>query len=145
MSRRQKFADRRQFLVAGREARYDVSRRDVLPRLASGHLGRRQARVRGAKIRELVGPRRLRAGGPVDPVEDRLRAGEVKLARDDEESSPVWRSTSASGARQFFTKSFLYEFSAMARPSWLDRAVRNEHHHAIEQASRRWRFSTNAP
>ena len=25
------------------------------------------------------------------------------------------------------------------RPSWLGRAVRNEHHHAIEQASRRWR------
>ena len=34
---------------------------------------------------------------------------------------PVWKSTSASGAR------------------WLRRAVRNEHHHAIEQASRRWR------
>ena len=29
--------------------------------------------------------------------------------------------------------------SAMARPSWLGRAVGNEHHHAIEQASRRWR------
>ena len=27
----------------------------------------------------------------------------------------------------------------MARPSWLGRAVGNEHHHAIEQASRRWR------
>ena len=32
-------------------------------------------------------------------------------------------------------------FSAMARPSWLGRTARNEHHHAIEQ-SRRWR---NAP
>mgnify|MGYP002032926667 CR=1 FL=1 len=30
-------------------------------------------------------------------------------------------------------------FSAMARPSWLRRAVRNDDHHAIEQASRRWR------
>ena len=30
-------------------------------------------------------------------------------------------------------------FSAMARPSWLGRAARNEHRHAIEQASRRWR------
>ena len=30
-------------------------------------------------------------------------------------------------------------FSAMARPSWLGRAVRNRHHHAIEQALRRWR------
>ena len=27
----------------------------------------------------------------------------------------------------------------MARPSWLDRAVRNRHRHAIEQVSRRWR------
>ena len=27
----------------------------------------------------------------------------------------------------------------MARLSWFGRAVRNEHHHAIEQASRRWR------
>ena len=39
--------------------------------------------------------------------------------------------------RQFFTKSFLGD--GAARPSWLDRALRNEHHHAIEQASRRWR------
>ena len=29
--------------------------------------------------------------------------------------------------------------SAMTRPSWLGRAVRNRHRHAIEQASRRWR------
>ena len=34
----------------------------------------------------------------------------------------VWKSTSAPGA-----------------PSWLGQVVRNEHHHAIEQASRRWR------
>ena len=30
-------------------------------------------------------------------------------------------------------------FSAMTRPSWLGRAVRNRHRHAIEQAPRRWR------
>ena len=36
----------------------------------------------------------------------------------------VWKSTSV---------------SAMTRPSWLGRAVRNRHRHAIEQASRRWR------
>ena len=30
-------------------------------------------------------------------------------------------------------------FSAMTRSSWLGRAVRNQHRHAIEQASRRWR------
>ena len=32
----------------------------------------------------------------------------------------------------------------MARPCWLGRAVRNEHHHAIEQASRRWRGGRRA-
>ena len=37
--------------------------------------------------------------------------------------------------RQFFTS----HFSAMTRPSWLGRAVRNRHRHSIEQASRRWR------
>ena len=44
---------------------------------------------------------------------------------------PVWKSTSASGA--------LSHFSAMTRPSWLGRAVRDRHRYAIEQASRRWR------
>ncbi|CAH0365325.1 unnamed protein product [Pelagomonas calceolata] len=44
-------------------------------------------------------------------------------------SRTVWKSTSASGAH----------FSAMTRPRWLRRAVRNRHRHAIEQASRRWR------
>merc|ERR1711924_508883 len=33
----------------------------------------------------------------------------------------------------------LRHFSAMTRPCWLRRAVRNRHRHAIEQASRRWR------
>ena len=37
--------------------------------------------------------------------------------------------------RQLFTKSF----PAMARPSWLGRAVGNRHRHAIEHASCRWR------
>jgi hypothetical protein len=40
---------------------------------------------------------------------------------------PVWKSATASGA------------SAMMRPSWLGRAARNRHRHAIEQASRRRR------
>ena len=30
-------------------------------------------------------------------------------------------------------------FSAMTRPSWIGRVVRNRHRHAVEQASRRWR------
>ena len=49
---------------------------------------------------------------------------------------PVWKSTSASGAPD---NSSLSHFSAMTRPSWLGRATRNRHRHAIEQASRRWR------
>ena len=48
----------------------------------------------------------------------------------------VWKSTSESGAPD---NSSLSHFSAMARPSWLGRAVRNRHRHAIEQTSRRWR------
>ena len=51
-------------------------------------------------------------------------------------SIPVWKSTSASGAPDY---SSLSHFSAMTRPSWLGRAARSRHSHAIEQASRRWR------
>ena len=48
----------------------------------------------------------------------------------------VWKSNSASGAPD---NSSLSHISAMTRPCWLLRAVRNRHRHAIEQASRRWR------
>jgi len=48
----------------------------------------------------------------------------------------VWKSTSASGAPD---NSSLSHFSAMTRPTWLGRAARNRHRHAIEQAPRRWR------
>jgi predicted membrane chloride channel (bestrophin family) len=51
-------------------------------------------------------------------------------------SRSVWKSTSDSGAPD---NSSLSHFSAMARPCWLRRAVRNRHRHAVEQASRRWR------
>ena len=51
-------------------------------------------------------------------------------------SGTVRKSTSASGAPD---NSSLSRFSAMTRPSWLGRAVRNSHRHAVEQASRRWR------
>ena len=52
-------------------------------------------------------------------------------------SRTVWKSTSASGAPD---NSSLSHFSAMTRPSWLRRAVRNRHRHAIEQAaSMAWR------
>ena len=46
----------------------------------------------------------------------------------------VWKSTSASGAPD---NSSLSHFPAMTRPSWLSRAARNWHRHAIEPASRR--------
>ena len=46
----------------------------------------------------------------------------------------VWKSTSA---RQCV--GCTSHFSAMMRPRWLPRAVRNRHRHAIEEASRRWR------
>ena len=49
---------------------------------------------------------------------------------------PVWKSSSASGAPE---NSSLSHFSAMTRPSWLGRAEKNRHRHAIEQASRRQR------
>ena len=51
-------------------------------------------------------------------------------------SLPVRKSTNAPRAPD---NSSLSRFSAMTRPSWLGRAVRNRHRHAIEQASRRWR------
>ena len=53
-----------------------------------------------------------------------------------EMQTPVWKSTSVSGAPD---NSSLSHSSAMTRPTWLGRAARNRHRHAIEQASRRWR------
>ena len=49
-------------------------------------------------------------------------------------SRPVWKSTGASGAPD---NSSLSHFPATTRPSWLGRAARNRHRHAIEPASRR--------
>ena len=49
-------------------------------------------------------------------------------------SGTVRKSTSASGVPD---NSSLSRFSATTRPSWLGRAVRNSHRHAVEQASRR--------
>ena len=67
-------------------------------------------------------------------------AGLVKGASKGEglgnQSRAVRKLTSASGAPD---NSSLSHFSAMTRPSWLGRAARDRHRHAIEQASRRWR------
>ena len=52
------------------------------------------------------------------------------------EYATVRKSTSASGAPD---NSSLSHFTAMTRPSWLGRAVRNRHRHAIEQVSQRTR------
>ena len=60
-------------------------------------------------------------------------------------SPAVWKSSSATGAPD---NSSLSHFSAMTRPSWLGRAVRNRHRQAIEQASRTRRkilISTQVP
>ena len=65
-----------------------------------------------------------------NPANNTLRS----IAIDDGWWQAVWKSISASGAPD---NSSLSHFSAMAQPSWLDRAARNEHHHVIEQASRR--------
>jgi hypothetical protein len=46
----------------------------------------------------------------------------------------VWKSTRASGAPD---DSSLSHISAMTRPCWLHRAVRNRRRHAIDQSSRR--------
>ena len=83
---------------------------------------------------ELVAAGALFGGGCAvcrDPPEARERR---------RRSRAVWKSTSGSGAPD---NSSLSHFSAMTRPpwqrTWLRRAVRNRHRHAIEQVSRRWR------
>ena len=78
------------------------------------------------------------AGGPCYPGKTECPfSTSCEWGRDSEDGSrAVWKSTSASGAPD---NSSLSHFPAMTRPSWLGRAVRNRHRHAIEQASRRWR------
>ena len=53
----------------------------------------------------------------------------------------VWKSTSESGA----DNSSRSHLSARTRPTWLGRAARNRHRHAVEQASRRWREGNDSP
>ena len=67
-------------------------------------------------------------------VDDQAPALDIRKA-DGDGGAPVWKSTSVSGAPDNSSRS---HFSAMTRPSWLGRAARNRHRHAIEQASRRW-------
>ena len=60
--------------------------------------------------------------------------GPRPIERRTNESRAVWKSTSASGAPD---NSSLSHFSAMTRPRWPRRAMRNRHRHAIEQATTR--------
>ena len=83
-------------------------------------------------------PGECRAPRRSPPAE--LLRGDDGRGRRARTSRAVWKSTSVSGAPD---NSPLRHFSEMTRPSWLGRAVRNSHRHAVEQASRRWRG--NAP
>ena len=77
---------------------------------------------------------RLVHRGPRDDVADfrrelsrsRRTVATFSFGRNNAVSEAVWKSTSASGAH----------FPAMTRPSWLGRAVRNRHHHAIDDSAR---------
>ena len=62
-----------------------------------------------------------------------LEAIDKLIDKDEKTSKPVRKSNSVSGAPD---NSSLSHFSAMTRPSWLGRAARNRHCHAIDQASR---------
>ena len=76
---------------------------------------------------------------PEDPFEEYLNDYEAYLA--------VWKSTSVSGARQFFTKSFLGDDAADLSRSSGEEPASPRHRAGV--ASMAWRttrrFSTNAP
>ena len=80
-----------------------------------------RARNLAAKDKGIVGK------GSSDPY--------VKLKVAGTTLEPVRKSTSESDAPDNSSRSHL---SAMVRPPWRRRAVRNRHRHAVEQASRRW-------
>ena len=61
----------------------------------------------------------------VEPEEEEV----VSAVNRKQQLQPVWKSTSVSGAPD---NSSLSHFSAMTRPTWLGRAARNRHRHAIE-------------
>ena len=70
------------------------------------------------------------------PREENRADVTFKMRRGASLRAAVWKSTSVSGAPD---NSLLSHFSAMTRPTWLGRAARNQHRHAIDQVSRRWR------
>ena len=94
-----------------------------------------------AVVKELkaLGHAFVESARPKTRVGERLKRGALLSKPDD---SKFARSTFRKLGRHVIypvRKSTSVSFSAMTRPSWLGRAVRNRHHHAIEQASRRWR------
>ena len=79
-------------------------------------------------------PRARRRRAAINPWSSTRRPKATRASRRrSTRPTPVWKSTSASGAPD---NSSLSHFSAMTRPSWLGRAVNR---YAIEQAPRRWR------
>ena len=104
-----------------------------------------QKREPGELAKSAMDPRASRLAAELqlakerDALRDEVNSLNALRAKDQQtikESRPVWKSTSASGAPD---NSSLSHFSAMTLPRRLRRAVRHQHRHAIEQASRRWR------
>ena len=77
-------------------------------------------------MNEINASRRLREAAKEKAEADKIAGAVADPAR---VVGTCVKSTSVSGA--------LSHFSAMTRPPWLGRAVRNRHRHAIEQALRR--------
>ena len=104
-----------------------------------GAVARRAGRHRAPR-RERTRARRRHARRPpargARPAVPRARALPSRHGRRPARRPAVWKSTSASGAPE---NSSLSHVSAMTRPCWLRRTVRNPLCHAIEQALRRWR------
>ena len=89
-----------------------------------------------AALLAAVAPRVQRAGG-----------AKVLLAATSRRRAETWRQHVASCVeinQCVGCTSSLSHFSATTRPSWLGRAARNRHRHAIEQVSRRWRGGRRA-
>ena len=104
-----------------------------------GAVARRAGRHRAPR-RERARARRRHARRPpargARPAVPRARALPSRHGRRPARRPAAWKSTSASGAPE---NSSLSHVSAMTRPCWLRRTVRNPLCHAVEQALRRWR------
>ena len=91
----------------------------------------------GAALTTLA-PRPALADVKIDPNSVRTTKGGAKYVVVKEGSCPLIDPSGALGSCYPVRKSTSAS-AALTRPTWLRRAVRNRHRHAIEQASRRWR------